>query len=146
MNSAQQANQPGQPGPVQGSERPPQPSSAYHPEAEVVVEVTDCATEDAHAVFSALRTSFVCDRAPDDVPRAVAGPHPTVWTSTFDVTDLLAEPAPRRLTAPVSISLQGGYWAVARLRDSLRPAFAVQVTGTVAGDQEQEVQLQLENR
>ncbi|WP_399096687.1 hypothetical protein ACGH2B_04135 [Streptomyces sp. BBFR2] len=131
---------------MQGREAPPEPSSAYHPDAEVVVEVTDCATQDAQAVFSALRTSFACDRAPEDVPRVVAGPHPTVWTSTFDVTELRAEPAPARLTAPVSISLQGGYWAVARLRDSLRPAFAVQVTGTVAGDQEQEVQLRLENR
>ncbi|MER7027008.1 hypothetical protein [Streptomyces ramulosus] len=131
---------------MQGSGRPPRPEAAYHPDAEVVVEVTDCATEDAHAVFSALRTSFACDRAPDDVPRAVAGPHPTVWTSTFDVTELRKEPEPRRLTAPVSISLQGGYWAVARLRDSLRPAFAVRVTGTVAGDQEEEVELQLENR
>ncbi|MCB5906664.1 hypothetical protein [Streptomyces pinistramenti] len=112
----------------------------------MVVELTECATQDAHSVFSALRTSFACDRAPDDVPQNVAGVGPTVWTATFDVTDLRGTAEPRRLTEPVTVSLQGGYWAVARLRDSLAPAFAVRVMGTAAGDQEQEVQLRLENR
>ena len=74
---------------------------------------------DAHAVFSALRTSFVSDRAADDVPEEMAGPGSTVWTSTFDVTDLRAAAEPRPLTAPVTVTLQGGYWAVARLREGL---------------------------
>ncbi|MFH8568195.1 hypothetical protein [Streptomyces sp. NPDC017993] len=117
-----------------------------HPSAEVLVEVTGCDTADAHAVFSALRTSFDSDRAADDVPQEMAGPGATVWTATFDVTDLRAEAEPRSLTAPVTVSLQGGYWAVARLREALAAPFAVQVEGSVAGDQEQEVQLRLESR
>ncbi|MFE5736177.1 hypothetical protein [Streptomyces celluloflavus] len=117
-----------------------------HASAEVVVEVSGCATADAHAVFSALRTSFVSDRAADDVPEEMAGPRATVWTSTFDVTDVRAAAEPRPLTAPLTVNLQGGYWAVARLCESLRTAFAVRVLGTAAGDQEEEVQLLLETR
>ncbi|WP_411143908.1 hypothetical protein [Streptomyces sp. x-80] len=117
-----------------------------HASAEVVVEVSGCATADAHAVFSALRTSFVSDRAADDVPEEMVGPRATVWTSTFDVTDVRAAAEPRPLTAPLTVNLQGGYWAVDRLCESLRTAFAVRVLGTAAGDQEEEVQLLLETR
>ncbi|MFJ6750062.1 MULTISPECIES: hypothetical protein [unclassified Streptomyces] len=119
---------------------------AEHPSAQVTVEVDSCATEDAHAVFSALRTTFVSDRAADDVPEEMAGTGATIWTSTVDVTDVRAPAEPRTLTAPVTVNLQGGYWAVARLREGLATAFAVQVVGTAAGDQEQEVQLRLETR
>ncbi|MEU9117478.1 hypothetical protein AB0D04_38555 [Streptomyces sp. NPDC048483] len=125
--------------------RAEQASDAKHPD-EVVVEVVGCATNDAHAVFSALRESFASDRAADDVPTEVAGASATVWTATVDVSELRAEAAPRPLSAPVTVDLQGGYWAVARLRESLAHAFAVRIVGTAAGDQEQEVQLQLESR
>ncbi|MEK2479360.1 MULTISPECIES: hypothetical protein [Streptomyces] len=121
-----------------------QASHPEHPSAEVVVEVEGCRTADAHAVFSALRTAFRSDRAPDDVPQEMAGPGTTVWTSTVDVSERGTEPEPRRLTAPVTVSLQGGYWAVDQLCAGLRPAFAVTVLGTAAGDQEKEVELRLE--
>ncbi|MFD0162632.1 hypothetical protein ACFVJH_00480 [Streptomyces decoyicus] len=117
-----------------------------HVSAEVVVELESCATQDAHAVFSALRTSFSSDRAADDVPEEVAGAGSTVWTSTFDVSERKAAAEPRRLTAPVLVSLQGGYWAVDELCKGLEPAFAVHILGTAAGDQEKEVELRLETR
>ncbi|MFI9051058.1 hypothetical protein [Streptomyces sp. NPDC053427] len=125
-----------------------QTSHTEHPQHsdEVVVEIVGCATQDAHAVFSALRESFASDRAADDVPTEVAGAGATVWTVTIDVSELRAEAAPRPLTAPVTVDLQGGYWAVARLRECLTHAFAVRIVGTAAGDQEQEVQLRLETR
>ncbi|MFI6766251.1 hypothetical protein [Streptomyces sp. NPDC050355] len=123
-----------------------QASHAEHVSAEVVVELESCAAQDAHAVFSALRTSFSSDRAADDVPEEMAGPGATVWTSTFDVSERKAEAEPRRLTAPVIVSLQGGYWAVDQLVKGLKPAFAVQILGMAAGDQEKEVELRLETR
>ncbi|MGW7574516.1 hypothetical protein [Streptomyces sp. NPDC054765] len=123
-----------------------QVSDTGHVSAEVVVELESCATQDAHAVFSALRTSFRSDRAADDVPEEVAGAGSTVWTSTFDVSDLRSAAEPRRLTAPVLVSLQGGYWAVDQLCKGLESAFAVHVLGMAAGDQEKEVELRLETR
>ncbi|MBT2511557.1 hypothetical protein J7I98_38400 [Streptomyces sp. ISL-98] len=121
-------------------------NSTEHPEAEVVVELTGCPAEDAHAVFSALRTSFAGDRPADDVPHEVVAGRPTVWTATFDVSEQRATPGPTRLTAPVTVDLQGGYRAVAQLQDSLASAFVVEVVGMAAGDQEQETQLRLSNR
>lgn len=110
------------------------------------MELESCATQDAHAVFSALRTSFSSDRAADDVPEEMAGPGATVWTSTFDVSELKDKAEPRRLTAPVVVSLQGGYWAVDQLCKALEPAFTVNILGMAAGDQEKEVELRLESR
>ncbi|MFF4954257.1 hypothetical protein ACWC2K_20790 [Streptomyces chattanoogensis] len=123
-----------------------QASQTEHPEHpdEVLVEVVGCATQDAHAVFSALRESFVSDRSANDVPKEVNGATATVWTVTVDVSELRAEAAPRPLSAPVTVDLQGGYWAVDRLRKALAHAFSVRVVGTAAGDQEKEVQLRLE--
>lgn len=113
---------------------------------EVVVEISDCRPEDAQAVFKALSTSFPSDRGDDDAPRETSGAGPSVWTATFDVTEPRATPGPAQLSAPVTITLQGGYQAVDRLRKALAPAFVVKVVGTAAGDQEQEVQLRLESR
>ncbi|GAU67050.1 hypothetical protein SSP35_04_01310 [Streptomyces sp. NBRC 110611] len=132
MNSAKQASRTEQ--------------TAEHVSAEVVVELESCTTQDAHAVFSALRTSFSSDRAADDVPEEVAGPGSTVWTTTFDVSELKAEAGPRRLTAPVAVSVQGGYWAVDQLSKALASAFTVHLLGMAAGDQEKEVELRLESR
>jgi len=123
-----------------------QAAHAEHVPAEVMVELESCATQDAHAVFSALRTTFSSDREADDVPEEMAGPGATVWTSTFDVSDRKAAAEPRRLSAPVVVSLQGGYWAVDELCRGLESAFAVHVLGTAAGDQEKEVELRLETR
>ncbi|MDC7336311.1 hypothetical protein [Streptomyces lydicus] len=123
-----------------------QASHTEHVSAEVVVELESCAAQDAHAVFSALRTSFSSDRSADDVPEEMSGPGATVWTSTFDVSEIKEQAEPRRLTAPVLLSAQGGYWAVDQLTKALGPAFVVHVLGMAAGDQEKEVELRLESR
>ncbi|MFI6691210.1 hypothetical protein ACIBLA_05500 [Streptomyces sp. NPDC050433] len=122
------------------------PTAAHGADTEVTVELSGCRPEDAHAVFGALRTVFASDRAPDDRPREVAGARPTVWSSTFDVSEVREKAGPTRLTEPVTADVQGGYWAVARLQEGLTGAFAVQVLGTAAGDQEQEVQFRLDTR
>ncbi|MFH8569366.1 hypothetical protein [Streptomyces sp. NPDC017993] len=111
--------------------------------ARVQVEVTGCAAEDAHTVFSALNTVFSSDRATDDAPRGSAGTGPTVWAATVDVSQSPAPAEPRRLTGPVSATFQGGYWAVDRLRAGLASVFTVEDVGSTSGDQEQEVQLRL---
>ncbi|MFI0218312.1 hypothetical protein [Streptomyces lydicus] len=123
-----------------------QASHTEHVSAEVVVELESCAAQDAHAVFSALRTSFSSDRSADDVPEEMSGPGATVWTSTFDVSEIKEPAEPRRLSAPVLVSLQGGYWAVDQLIKALGSAFAVHLLGMAAGDQEKEVELRLESR
>ncbi|MFD5032285.1 hypothetical protein ACFVWX_07685 [Streptomyces sp. NPDC058220] len=121
-------------------------NSADHPDAQVAVAFSGQVGEDAHAVFSVLRTAFASDRAADDVPQDMPGKRPTVWTATFDVSDVRTEPGPARLSAPVTLSLQGGYTAVDTVRKTLASAFAVRVLGTASGDQEEEVQLRLESR
>jgi hypothetical protein len=121
-------------------------SSADQPESQVVVALNGNSKDDAHAVFGALRTAFATDRPADDPPQDVSEDRPTVWTATFDVSGVRAQPEPTRLTAPVTASVQGGYAAVDNLRRTLAAAFAVQVVGTAAGDQEEEVQLRLDNR
>ncbi|TXL85650.1 hypothetical protein [Streptomyces sp. IB2014 016-6] len=123
-----------------------EPAAAHGIDAEVTVELSGCETEDAHAVFGALRTVFASDRAPDDRPQEVTGARPTVWSSTFDVSEVRRKAGPTRLSRPVTADVQGGYWAVAKLQEELTGAFAVQVLGTAAGDQEQEVQLRLDTR
>ncbi|SOE14081.1 hypothetical protein SAMN06272775_5045 [Streptomyces sp. 2323.1] len=114
--------------------------------AQVQVAVTDCPPEDAQTVFSALNAVFVSDRATDDAPPDPAGTGVTVWAATVDVSAPPAEAAPRRLTAPVTATVQGGYWAVDRLRAGLASVFALQEVGSTSGDQEQEAQLRLVTR
>ncbi|WP_335976241.1 MULTISPECIES: hypothetical protein [Streptomycetaceae] len=116
------------------------------PSSQVAVVVDSCARQDAAAVFAALQASFPSDRAADDAPEETEGEHPTVWSATFDVSRTLGLADPGRLTAPVTLTAQGGYLAVDRLREGLAEAFAVRVVGTAAGDQEQEAKLRLENR
>jgi hypothetical protein len=116
------------------------------PSAQVAVVLDGCAKEDARTVFDSLRASFSSDRAADDQPEDAEGGRPTVWTATFDVSRTLGLATPARLTEPVTVTAQGGYRAVDRLREGLAESFAVRVVGTAAGDQEQEAQLRLENR
>ncbi|RXS65925.1 hypothetical protein EST92_29310 [Streptomyces sp. TM32] len=114
--------------------------------AQVQVAVTDCPPEDARTVFRALNAVFRSDRTSDDGPADSAGSGVTVWAATVDVSTPPAETAPRRLTAPVTATLQGGYWAVDRLRAGLASVFAIQEVGSTSGDQEQEAQLRLVTR
>lgn len=113
---------------------------------EVSVVLSGCAKDDAGTVFDVLRAAFVTDRASVDVPQDVTGKQPTAWVATVDVTEERVVSAPVRLGAPVTLDVQGGYWAVERLRQSLTGAFAVRVVGTVSGDQEEEVRLRLASK
>ncbi|MFB7918474.1 hypothetical protein [Streptomyces sp. NPDC056061] len=113
---------------------------------DVAVVISDCDTADARMVFDALRAAFTTDRASADVPRKLAKKRPTVWAATVDVAEERVVSGPTPLGAPLSIDVQGGYWAVERLRRSLAHAFDVRVVGTVSGDQEEEVRLRLDNR
>ncbi|WP_229699883.1 hypothetical protein [Streptomyces kronopolitis] len=69
-----------------------------------------------------------------------------VWTATADVSTEPNEAAPLPLTAPVTVTLQGGQWAVARLHAALTSVFSVQQVGSTSGDQEREAQLRLVTR
>ncbi|GGV94982.1 hypothetical protein GCM10015535_61440 [Streptomyces gelaticus] len=113
---------------------------------EVSVVISGCEKADARMVFDVLRAAFTTDRASVDVPQDVAGRRPTVWVVTVDVTEARVVSGPVALGAPVSVDVQGGYWAVERLRQSLAHAFDVTVVGTVSGDQEEEVRLRLASR
>ncbi|MFI1827558.1 hypothetical protein ACH41E_14070 [Streptomyces sp. NPDC020412] len=120
-------------------------SADQHPEP-VVVTITGCTKEDAHAVFEVLRRSYTCDREAGDRPEYVSVGHPTVWTATFDVRPGTAGTGPVPLTDAVEAEMQGGYWAVDRMTETLAAAFDVQRQGTAAGDQEKDVQLRLVSR
>ncbi|WP_326665743.1 hypothetical protein [Streptomyces sp. NBC_00385] len=113
---------------------------------EVSVVVSGCGKDDARTVFDVLRAAFVTDRASVDVPHDVDGKRPTAWVVTVDVAEARVVSGSVRLGEPVTVDAQGGYWAVDRLRQGLAGAFAVQVVGTVSGDQEEEVRLRLRNK
>lgn len=121
-------------------------STAPDESAQVTITLDGCAKEDAQTVLDALNTSFPSDRKPDDTPEDAADGRPMVWTATFDVSTTLGVPGPARLGEPLTVTAQGGYRAVDRLRESLAEAFAVRVVGTASGDQEQEAKLRLENQ
>ncbi|KPC81051.1 MULTISPECIES: hypothetical protein [Streptomyces] len=112
---------------------------------DVVVAVTGCPKEDARTVFDVLRRSFASDRPASDAPEEASDTRPTVWTATVDVTETRTGSGPARLSTPVTVEAQGGYWAVDRLRKHLTEAFTVRLVGTAAGDQEQEIRLRLES-
>ncbi|MFJ4709243.1 hypothetical protein ACIP6I_30940 [Streptomyces anulatus] len=125
----------------------PDQSGEDHPAGrEVVVSLSRCDTQDARTVFDVLATAFASDHPMGETPTPDAGPRPTVWVTTVDVSEARAAATPARLTAPVTVDAQGGYWAVDRLRSHLTGAFVVSVVGTAAGDQEEEVRLRLESR
>lgn len=113
---------------------------------EVSVVLGGCGKDDARTVFDVLRAAFATDRSSADVPQDVTGKRPTAWVVTVDVSEARVVSGPVRLGEPVTADVQGGYWAVDRLRQSLADAFAVRVVGTVSGDQEEEVRLRLENK
>lgn len=122
-----------------------EPTQEHRESGEVVVAVTGCPKEDARTVFDVLRRSFASDRPAGDAPQEASDTRPTVWTATVDVTETRTGSGPARLSTPVTVEAQGGYWAVDRLRKHLTEAFTVRLVGTAAGDQEQEVRLVLES-
>ncbi|WP_299536103.1 hypothetical protein [uncultured Streptomyces sp.] len=117
--------------------------AAHQERGDIVVSLSDCGPADARAVFDVLSSLFVSDRSAEDVPADGNGPRPTVWTANVDVTEDKGTAGPATLTAPVTVDAQGGYWAVDRLRTRLADAFSVNVVGKAAGDQEQEIRLEL---
>ncbi|MFG1806840.1 hypothetical protein [Streptomyces sp. NPDC049040] len=123
------------------------PEQPAEPSAQVTVTLDSCAKEDARTVFDALHTSFAGDRDSGDAPGEAPGGGPIVWTATFDVSRTLALPGgPAHLGDPVTLTAQGGYHAVDRLREGLAESFAVKIVGTASGDQEQEAAFRLTNR
>ncbi|MFE0425778.1 hypothetical protein [Streptomyces sp. NPDC058953] len=121
-------------------------SSADQQTEPVVVSISGCAKEDAHAVFEALRHSYDCDRGAGDRPDYVSAGHPTVWTATFDAATARDPAGPVPLTTAVDAEMQGGYWAVDRMTETLSAVFRVERQGSAAGDQEKDVQLRLLSR
>ncbi|MEU0128044.1 MULTISPECIES: hypothetical protein [unclassified Streptomyces] len=124
---------------------PREQAQEHQGSGDVVVAVTGCPKEDARTVFEVLRRSFASDRPAGDAPEDASDTRPTVWTATVDVSETKEGAGPARLSAPVTVEAQGGYWAVDRLREHLAHAFAVRVVGTAAGDQEQEIRLRLDS-
>ncbi|MFI9586713.1 hypothetical protein ACIHCQ_33890 [Streptomyces sp. NPDC052236] len=120
-----------------------QVESAQHHTTPVVVTLSGCSKEDAHTVFRVLRQTFPCDRADDDVPQYGPHPHATVWTATYEVSPERVPVGPQQLSESVETMLQGGYWGVDRMLETLGAAFDVQDEGMAAGDQEKEVQVRL---
>ncbi|WP_405827741.1 MULTISPECIES: hypothetical protein [unclassified Streptomyces] len=109
--------------------------------AEVVVTATHCSEEAARVLLDVLERAF-----PEASAEGVAlepGPHgkTTVWCTTVLAADQPATTGPTGLDGTVDVGLQGGPRAVDRVVAALTDAFGVEDRGTVAGDQEKEVDL-----
>ncbi|MEV3973145.1 hypothetical protein AB0K68_34275 [Streptomyces sp. NPDC050698] len=110
---------------------------------QLTVTLSGGGADDARAVVRALEGTF---GAPDERP---AGGNATVHTATFDgeaqagASDGGAQGA-GRLSAPVTVTVQGSPEAVQRASDTLARAFTARDDGAASGDQEQERQLLLE--
>ncbi|MFE5752746.1 hypothetical protein ACFQ7M_37500 [Streptomyces massasporeus] len=108
---------------------------------QLTVTLSGGGADDARAVVRALEGTF---GSPDELP---ADENATVHTATFDAD---AGPAggdgagSGRLSAPVTVTVQGSPEAVRRASDTLTRAFTARDDGVASGDQEQERQLLLE--
>jgi hypothetical protein len=121
-------------------------SSTQDSPTHVAIELSGAAEDDAHAVFCVLCAVYESDRTDEERPQAAPGVRPMIWSATVDSSGARERPAPRRLAAPVTATLQGGPCAVEEVCRTLSAAFDVSTVGSVSGDQEQEVQLRLTNR
>ncbi|MEU8952092.1 hypothetical protein [Streptomyces sp. NPDC048489] len=113
----------------------------------VTVSLTGSSLKDAATVFGALGKAFPAGgpwKVPTDPPRGAA----VVWTAEFEPTQsrVFAPVGPTPLEGSPTVTLQGGYVAVDRLREALSTVFAVHEQGTVSGDQEKEVDLELRTK
>ncbi|MFF6954285.1 hypothetical protein ACFZAD_37365 [Streptomyces iakyrus] len=110
---------------------------------QLTVTLSGGGADDARAVVRALEGTF---GAPDEVP---ADENATVHTATFDGEGQTG-PADGggegsgRLSAPVTVTVQGSPEAVRRASDTLTRAFTARDDGAASGDQEQERELLLE--
>ncbi|AJP00477.1 hypothetical protein TU94_01975 [Streptomyces cyaneogriseus subsp. noncyanogenus] len=112
-------------------------------DTQLTVTLSGGGIDDARAVVRALEGVF---GAPDDLP---ADERATVRTATFRAPDSPgtagAPPAETgRLSAPVTVTVQGSPQAVAAASETLSRAFSAREEGAASGDQEQERQLLLE--
>ncbi|PPS68002.1 MULTISPECIES: hypothetical protein [Streptomyces] len=112
-------------------------------DTQLTVTLSGGGTDDARAVVRALEGTF---GAPDELP---ADGSATVHTATFDGESGAGSAggdakASGRLSAPVTVTVQGSPEAVRRASDTLTRAFTARDDGAASGDQEQERQLLLE--
>ncbi|MEU7721574.1 hypothetical protein [Streptomyces tibetensis] len=110
---------------------------------QLTVTLSGGGTDDARAVVRALEGTF---GAPDELP---ADGGATVHTATFagesGAGSAGGDAGPSgRLSAPVTVTVQGSPEAVRRASDTLTRAFTARDDGAASGDQEQERQLLLE--
>lgn len=133
----------------------PTAASQAPPEQRVQVVLSACSAADAESVLGALRRYFSADepnRSGRGAEEASHGPtspdpaRPTVWTATFDTSRVPEEVSRAALGGTVTVDVQGGPVAVARLRDVLHRTFDVEDAGTASGDQEVDLQLRLRGR
>ncbi|MFD9486490.1 hypothetical protein [Streptomyces sp. NPDC059991] len=138
----------------------PTAASQAPPEQRVEVVLSACSAADAESVLGALRRYFSADepnRPGHGAEEASHGPtshgptspdpaRPTVWTATFDTSRVPGEVSRAALGGTVTVDVQGGPVAVARLRDVLHRTFEVEDAGTASGDQEVDLQLRLRGR
>ncbi|MGW6544965.1 hypothetical protein ACWGBH_19230 [Streptomyces massasporeus] len=110
---------------------------------QLTVTLSGGGADDARAVVRALEGTF---GSPDELP---ADENATVHTATF-AGEADAGPdggdgaGSGRLSAPVTVTVQGSPEAVRRASDTLTRAFTARDDGAASGDQEQERQLLLE--
>ncbi|MFC8146224.1 hypothetical protein ACFUKV_31495 [Streptomyces paradoxus] len=110
---------------------------------QLTVTLSGGGADDARAVVRALEGTF---GAPDELP---ADENATVHTATFDGEGGTGPSdgggqGSGRLSAPVTVTVQGSPEAVRRASDTLTRAFTVRDDGAASGDQEQERELLLE--
>ncbi|CAL9652621.1 hypothetical protein SUDANB145_06656 [Streptomyces sp. enrichment culture] len=110
-------------------------------DTQLTVTLSGGGIDDARAVVHALEGVF---GAPDDLP---ADDRATVRTATFSspsAPDASRAPAAGvRLSAPVTVTVQGTPQAVTAASETLAHAFTTRDEGAASGDQEQERELHL---
>ncbi|MFE1249435.1 hypothetical protein [Streptomyces sp. NPDC058735] len=108
---------------------------------QLTVTLSGGGADDARTVVRALEGAF---GAPDELP---GDENATVRTATFEGGAPGGEGGSAgeggRLSAPVTVTVQGSPEAVRRASDTLARAFTTRDDGAASGDQEQERQLLL---
>ncbi|KOG35202.1 hypothetical protein [Streptomyces resistomycificus] len=108
------------------------------PGTELTVTLSGGSTADAQKVVRALEPAF---GAPDKLP---SDENATVHTATFAAgAGGPGQGDVGRLSAPVTVTVQGAPEVVEKASDTLTRAFHADDQGTASGDQEQERQLVL---
>ncbi|CAM5244287.1 hypothetical protein GCM10010329_43950 [Streptomyces spiroverticillatus] len=112
----------------------------------VQVVLSDCTSDDAGTVLSALGSAFASGRS-SDTPGGGPDAGSDTWTESFvAASDASGSLSGTGLKGAVTAELQGTPVAVDRLRKALTSAFTVEEQGSASGDQEVELQLRLTAR